>query len=128
MPTVVEAVCHHLCVVATSGDGVPRQDLQPVNALAAIVADTQKKTRAVAHGQAVGKERTSVVSTPSLAELYRVSHELLVGEEEEKVKEQGRQEDKEVESGDQGEETTLTWMAMMMVVSEVRTRLELQPM
>ena len=30
--------------------------------------------------------------------------------------------------GDQGEEITLTWMAMMMVVSEVRTRLELEPM
>ena len=49
---------HHLHVVATSGDGVPRQDLQLVNALAAIVADTErrllsdaeseKKTRAVA--------------------------------------------------------------------------------
>ena len=64
-----------------------------------------------------GKERTSVVSTHSLAELYKFA-----------MKEQGRQEDREVESGDQGEETTLTWMAMMMVVSEVRTRLELEPM
>ena len=44
------------------------------------------------------------------------------------MKEQGRQEDREVESGSQGEQTTLTWMAMMMVVSEVRTKLELEPM
>ena len=65
-----------------------------------------------------------------LSGVVQVCHELLVGEEEEKVKEQGRQEDSpvEVESGDQGEETTLTWMAMMMVVSEVRTRLQLEPM
>ena len=63
-----------------------------------------------------------------LSGVVQVCHELLVGEEEEKVKEQGRQEDREVERGDQGEETTLTWMAMMMVVSEVRTRLELEPM
>ena len=47
--------------------------------------------------------------------VMQVSHELLVGlrllllhEEEEKEEEQGRQEDREVESGeDQGEETTL---------------------
>ena len=46
----------------------------------------------------------------------QVFHELLVGlqlllaEEEE----QGREDGREVESGDQGEETTLTWMTMMM--------------
>ena len=51
----------------------------------------------------------------------QVFHELLVGlqlllaEEEEREEEQGRQEDREVESGeDQGEERTLTWMTMMM--------------
>ena len=38
--------------------------------------------------------------------VVQVCHELLVGEEEEKEEEQGRQEDREVESGeDQGEET-----------------------
>ena len=35
----------------------------------------------------------------------QVCHELLVGEEEEKEKEQGRQEEKEEERGGQGEET-----------------------
>ena len=51
----------------------------------------------------MGKERTSVVHT-LLSGVVQVCHELLVGEEEEKVKEQGRQEEKEVESGDQSEE------------------------
>ena len=41
-----------------------------------------------------------------LSGVVQVCHELLVGEEEEKEEEQGRQEDREVESGDQGEETT----------------------
>ena len=52
------------------------------------------------------KERTSVVSTPSSAELYRFAMNFLLGEEEEKEEEQGWQEEREVESGeDQGEET-----------------------
>ena len=40
-----------------------------------------------------------------LSGVVQVCHELLVGEEEEKVKEQGRQEEREVERGGQGEET-----------------------
>ena len=48
-----------------------------------------------------------------LSGVVQVFHELLVGEEEEKEEEQGRQEDREVESGGQGEETT-TWMTMVM--------------
>ena len=64
------------------------------------------------------KERTSAVSTPSLA------HELLVGEEEEKEEEQGRQ--REVKGEGQGEETA-HMDDMCMIVSEVRTRLELEP-
>ena len=52
-----------------------------------------------------------------------------VAEEEEGEEEVRREEGCEVESGDdQGEETTLTWMAMKMVVSGGRTRLELEPM
>ena len=74
-------------------------------------------------------EREEVSGVHNLLDgVVQVCHEFLVGEEEENVKEQGRQEDREVESGDQGEETMLKWMAMMMVVSEVRTRLELEPM
>ena len=74
-------------------------------------------------------EREDVSSVHTLLSgVLQVCRELLFGEEEEKVKEQGRQEDREVESGDQGEEKTLTLMAMMMVVSEVRTKLELEPM
>ena len=54
---------------------------------------------------------------------------LLVAEVEERGEEEGQEESWEVESGeDQSEERTLTWMAMMMVVSGVRTRLELEPM
>ena len=53
---------------------------------------------------------------------------LLVAEVEERREEEGQEESWEVERGDQREERTLTWMAMMMVVSEVRTRLELEPM
>ena len=59
-----------------------------------------------------------------LSGVVQIFHELLVGEEEDNVKEQGQEEDREVESGDQSEETTLTWMAIMMVV----TKLELEPM
>ena len=54
---------------------------------------------------------------------------LLVAEVEERKKEEGQEESWEVERGeDQREERTLTWMAMKMVVSGVRTRLELEPM
>ena len=53
---------------------------------------------------------------------------LLVAEVGEGEEEEGQEESWEVESGkDQIEETT-TWMAMMMVMSGVRTRLELEPM
>ena len=62
-----------------------------------------------------------------LSGVVQVCHELLVGEEEEKEEEQGRQEEKEVESGVQGEETA-HMDDMWMVMSEVRTRLELEPM
>ena len=47
---------------------------------------------------------------------------LLVAEVEE-----GQEESEEVKGGSQVEETTTTWIAMMMVVSGVRTRLELEP-
>ena len=70
-------------------------------------------------------------SHPLLAESHRVFHDLLVelwlllvAEVEEREKEDRQEEGWEVESG----ERTLTWMAMMMVVSGVRTRLELEPM
>ena len=53
---------------------------------------------------------------------------LLVAEVEERGEEEGQEESWEAERGDQSEERTLTWMAMMMVASEVRTRLELEPM
>ena len=53
---------------------------------------------------------------------------LLVAEVEEGEEEDRQEEGWEVESGVQGEEDTQSWMAMMMVVSEVRARLELEPM
>ena len=53
---------------------------------------------------------------------------LLVGEVEEGEEEEGQEEGEEVKGGSQIEETTTTWMATMMVVSGVRTRLELEPM
>ena len=54
---------------------------------------------------------------------------LLVAEVEERKEEDRQEESWEVESGeDQREERTLTWMAMKMVVSGVRTILELEPM
>ena len=68
-----------------------------------------------------------------LAELRRFSMNFLLGSsccslrKRKREKEQGRQEDGEVESGGQDEETAHmddTWM----VVSGVRTRLELEPM
>ena len=52
----------------------------------------------------------------------------LVAEVEEGEKEDRQEEGEEVKEGSQVEETTTTWMAMMMVVSGVRTRLELEPM
>ena len=48
-----------------------------------------------------------------LSGAVQVCHELLVGEEEEKEEEQGRQ---EVEREGQSEENTRTWMTMWMVV------------
>ena len=61
------------------------------------------------------KERTSLVSTPSLAELYRFAMNFLSVREEEKEEEQGRQEETEVKGEGQSEETTRTWMTMWMV-------------
>ena len=65
----------------------------------------------------------------------QIFHDLLVDlrllhvAEVEEGEEERQEESWEVESGeDQREETTTTWMAMMMVVSAVRTRLELGPM
>ena len=55
------------------------------------------------------------MSTLSLAEFVQVCHELLVGEEEEKEKEQGRQEERKVKGEGQSEETARTWMTMRMV-------------
>ena len=46
-----------------------------------------------------------MVSTPFLSGVVQVCHELLVGGEEEKEEEQGRQEEKEVEREGQSEET-----------------------
>ena len=53
---------------------------------------------------------------------------LLVAEVEERGEEEGQEEGWEVESGVDQVEETITWMAMMMVVSGVRARLELEPM
>ena len=52
---------------------------------------------------------------------------LLVAEVEEGEEEDRQEEGEEVNGGSQVEETTTSWMAMMMVVSGVRTRLELEP-
>ena len=52
---------------------------------------------------------------------------LLVAEVEEGEREDRQEESEEVKGGSHVEETTTTWMAMMMVVSGVRTRLELEP-
>ena len=52
---------------------------------------------------------------------------LLVAEVEEEGEEDRQEEGEEVKRGSQVEETTTTWMAMMLVVSGVRTRLELEP-
>ena len=53
---------------------------------------------------------------------------LLVAEVEERREEEGQEKSWEVESEEDQVEETTTWMAMMMVVSGVRTRLELEPM
>ena len=53
----------------------------------------------------MGKERTSVVSTPSLAELYRFAMNFLLVRKRKKEEEQGRQEESEVEREGQSEET-----------------------
>ena len=45
-----------------------------------------------------------------------------------KEKEDRLEEGEEVKGGSQVEEITTTWMAMMMTMSGVRTRLELEPM
>ena len=52
---------------------------------------------------------------------------LLVAEVEEGKVEDRQEERDEVKGGSQVEETTTTWMAIMMVVSGVRTKLELEP-
>ena len=52
---------------------------------------------------------------------------LLVAEVEEGEEEDRQEEGEEIKGGSQVEETTTTWMAMMMEV-KVRTRLELEPM
>ena len=52
---------------------------------------------------------------------------LLVAEVEEREKEDRQEEGEEVKGGSQVEEITTTWMAMMMTVSGVRARLELEP-
>ena len=49
-----------------------------------------------------------------LSRVVQVCHELLVGEEEEKEEDQGRQEEKEVKGEGQSEENTRSWMAMWM--------------
>ena len=66
------------------------------------------------------------VHTTLLSGVVQVCHELLVGEEEEE--EQGRQEDSEIESGEDQSEETAHMDDKWMVMSEVRTRVELEPM
>ena len=72
--------------------------------------------------------------TPVGGGVAQVFHELLVelrlllvAEVEEGEEEDRQEEGWEVESGVQGEEDTQSWMAMMMVVSEVWAGLELEP-
>ena len=73
--------------------------------------------------------------TPVIGGVAQVFHDLLVelrlllvAEVEEGKEEEGQEEGEEVKGGSQVEETTTAWMAMMMTVSGVRTRLELEPM
>ena len=75
------------------------------------------------------------VLTPVGSGVAQVFHDLLVelrlllvAEVEEGEKEDRQEEGEEIKGGSQVEETTTTWMAMMMVVSGVRTGLELEPM
>ena len=51
-----------------------------------------------------------------LSGVVQVCHELLVGAEEEKEEEQGRQEERDVKGEGQAEENTRTWMTMWMGV------------
>ena len=73
--------------------------------------------------RASGREGEDVVGVHALLSgVVQVCHELLVGEEEEKEKEQGRQEEREVDRGGQSEENTRSWMTMWMSVkSETQT-------
>ena len=72
--------------------------------------------------------------TPVGSGVMQVFHDLLVElrlllvTDVEEGEEEGQEESLEVESGVQGEEDTQSWMAMVMGVSGVRTRLELEPM
>ena len=71
--------------------------------------------------------------TPVLEGVAQVFHDLvelqllLVAEVEEREKEDRQEESEEVKGGSQIEKTTTSWMAMMMTVSGVRARLELEP-
>ena len=71
--------------------------------------------------------------TPVGRGVAQVFHDLLVellivAKVEEGKEEEGQEESEEVKGGNQVEEITTTWMAMMMVVSGVRTKLELEPL
>ena len=81
-----------------------------------------------------GVEDVISILTPVGRGVAQVFHELLVelrlllvAEVEEGEEEEGQEESEEIKGGNQVEETTTTWKAMMMVVSGVRTRLELEP-
>ena len=74
-------------------------------------------------------------SPPVVGGVVQVFHELLVelrlllvAEVEEGEEEEEQEEGWEVESGVQGEEDTQSRMTMMMTLSGVRARLELEPM
>ena len=77
-------------------------------------------------------ERVVGASHPLGSGVAQVFHdllvELLVAEVEEGEEDDRQEEGEEVKGGSQVGETTTTWVAMMMVVSGVRTRLELEPM
>ena len=68
--------------------------------------------------------------TPVVGGVAQVFHDLCgaLAEVEEGEKEDRQEEGEEVKGGSQVEETTTTWMAMMMTVSGVRARLELEPL
>ena len=73
------------------------------------------------------------VLTPVVGGVGQVFHDLLelrlllVAEVEEREKEDSQEEGEEIKGGSQVEEITTTWMAMMMTVSGVQARLELDP-